>query len=184
MSTPAYREMDALIDWLITELDFPDRFAFYGHSMGAWVAFELAQTLRERGLGQPTHLYVGARRAPHLPDPLSALSPLSDDDFVAEVQHRYGAIPERLLRSPGLLRIFLPALRADFALLDRYTCAERPPLDIPITAFRGLGDNTVDRAEVSAWRTHTAADFQLRQVPGGHFFHREEAELLVDAIRI
>ena len=88
----------------------------------------------------------------------------------------------RKLFAVGILALFLPALRADFEILETYTCAERGPLDVPITAFRGLADPTVQRSEVASWREHTRADFALRQLPGGHFFQRDAAELLCDAI--
>lgn len=173
MSTPAHRSMRTLVPWVLDAHPFTGDFAFYGHSMGAWVAFEVAHGLRAAGRPVPTRLTVAARRAPHLPPSLPPLSPLSDDAFVAAIQDRYNAIPERLLAQPRILKLFLPTLRADFQVIDDYTCDDRPPLDLPVVAIRGLSDPTVSRSELAAWREHTTADFQLRQVPGGHFFHRD-----------
>lgn len=180
LSHAPHDRMPDLVAWLL-ERDLPDDYAIYGHSFGAWVGYELARAASARGRG-PRHLFVGARRAPHLPATLPPLAHLSDEAFVAGVQERYEAIPEQLLAQPRILAIFLPALRADFALMEGYLCEERAPIDVPITGFRGLADDTVQRSEVVAWQEHTSAPFQLRQVPGGHFFLREDPELVCDAI--
>ena len=42
-------------------------FAFFGHSMGALLSFEIARQLRREGRRQPAHLFLSGRRAPHIP---------------------------------------------------------------------------------------------------------------------
>lgn len=54
----------ALETALLPYLDKP--FAFYGHSLGALLSFELAHRLSHRNK-PPTHLFVSACTAPHLP---------------------------------------------------------------------------------------------------------------------
>ena len=41
-------------------------YAFYGHSMGSLVAYEVTRNVWEEYRHGPTHLFVAARRAPHL----------------------------------------------------------------------------------------------------------------------
>jgi medium-chain acyl-[acyl-carrier-protein] hydrolase len=69
-------------------LDRP--FAFFGHSLGAVLAFELARWLRREGRPQPRQLFVSARRAPHLPDDEEPISGLSDEEFVARLRELNG----------------------------------------------------------------------------------------------
>lgn len=174
LGIPPLRTMPAVVDWLLAHLHpLPASYAIYGHSFGAWVGFELAHAARARGLPAPVHLFVGARRAPHLPSPRPPIGHLSDREFVAAVQERYAAIPERLLARPEILALFLPALRGDFDALESYRCADRPPLDVPITAIRGLADPTTKPDELAAWADHTTATFARHDVPAGHFFLRE-----------
>ncbi len=174
LAIPPLRTMPAVVDWLLAHLHpLPASYAIYGHSFGAWVGYELAHAARARGLTPPAHLFVGARRAPHLTSPRPPIGHLSDRDFVAAVQARYAAIPERLLARPEILALFLPALRADFDVLESYRHVERAPLDLPITAFRGLADPTTSAPELAAWARHTTAAFAHHEVPAGHFFLRE-----------
>jgi len=153
-------------------------YAIYGHSMGAWLAFELACILRRLGLPPPEHLFVGARRAPHLPSAHPPISDLDRDAFVAAVQDRYQAIPEALIAKPALLDMFLPTLKADFGALDGYRFTEDEPLDVPITAFRGARDQLVVPEGSRAWAQHTSGTFTQHTLPGGHFFLDEDRDLL------
>ena len=157
-------------------------FAFTGHSMGAWIAYELACELRRRRRPMPVHLFLSARRPPDVPNPMPQLYHLPDGEFVQEIQRRFNAIPQQILDNPTFMKMFLPALRGDYALLETWHPEPEPPLDVPITAFAGTSDTIVTRAMVHEWRRHTTAEFQLRQMPGGHFFLRDSADLLTDAI--
>lgn len=150
--------------------------AFSGHSMGAWIAFELARELRRLGRPLPAHLFLSARRAPQLPDLLPKLHDLPDAQFIDRLQDRYNAIPKQILAEPSILAMFMPALRGDFTLLDTYTFSDEPPLAVPITALAGTDDRVVQRHEVAAWEAQAAAGFRLWDVTGGHFFLRDAKE--------
>jgi medium-chain acyl-[acyl-carrier-protein] hydrolase len=59
--------VEALGEALLSYLDEP--YAFFGHSMGALISFELTRLLRREGCVRlPERLLVSARCAPHLPD--------------------------------------------------------------------------------------------------------------------
>jgi surfactin synthase thioesterase subunit len=110
------------------------------------------------------------------------LSGLPDAAFVAGVQERYGGIADAILRDPEVLRMFLPTLRADFTLLDRYRYRDGQPLPVPLTAIAGSDDPVEDPADVRAWADHTSAAFRLVNVTGGHFFHREAREEVAECV--
>lgn len=159
----------ALLPRLRPELDRP--FAFFGHSMGAVLAFETAAALVAAGHAAPGHLFVSGRRPPHMPDPHSPLSELADAEFVVEINRRYGGIRPELLAHPDVMELLLPALRADIRALDRHRPA-RPthPLPCPITAMGGDLDGVTPIDHLEAWRPLTAATFTLKQYPGDHFY--------------
>ncbi|MGI5491382.1 thioesterase II family protein [Microtetraspora malaysiensis] len=155
-------------------------YALYGHSLGARIAFDLIRELRRTGGRLPDRLYVGAARAPHLAasSTFDGLSRLSDDELVARVVAG-GGVPEVVAEEPELLELLLPALRADFTLLDDYVYRPEEPLPVPITAFAGTLDPSVSMEQMTAWEEHTVAGFALHRVEGGHFFLQDsEAELL------
>lgn len=173
--------VDALTEGLSPLLDLP--FALFGHSMGALIGFELARKLRDGGGPQPSHLFVSARRAPHLPDRFPSLCGLPDDRFVAMVKQRYDGIPHAVLECDDLLALLLPRLRADIELLDTCTYEPQPPLACPISVFGGSEDSTVDIAELEAWKPHTTArELRLRLLVGGHLFLQEQRDALLSAV--
>ena len=157
-------------------LDRP--FAFFGHSMGAMISFELARELRRRKLPMPGALLVAGARAPQLRKrPASDKEP-SEEEFLEEIRRLEG-VPEEILENEELLRYVLPALEADSRLGRLYVYRDEPPLDAPIRAYAGSGDARLPRQAIEAWREQTRASFALREFPGGHFFlHTAEKQLL------
>jgi medium-chain acyl-[acyl-carrier-protein] hydrolase len=145
-------------------------YVLLGHSMGAWLAFELARELRRRGARLPDLLIVAAARAPHLPLDEASFHVSPDDELVAAVDRRYGGIPAAVRNSPELLRLVLPALRADLQMVETYNYRDEPPLDSEIFALGGTLDAAVTAAQLDGWRHHTSRAFSLRLMPGGHFF--------------
>ncbi len=186
MSEPAIAAMEPLVDALAAALTPTVRLApytLYGHSMGSWVGFELCRALRRRGVPLPEHLFVAARRAPDLPQRGPKLSEIaSDPAFADAIGAKYGGIPAAIRASPELMALFLPTLRADFGLLDRYVYRDEAPLEVPITALRGQQDTVVRHADVKGWQAHTAAAFTVRTVPGGHFFLRDCGQLVAGMV--
>lgn len=148
-------------------------FAFFGHSMGAILAFELARELRGRGKPLPIHLFPSACPAPHIPDDDASHS-LPDDELVEKLRE-LGGMSEEVLAHRELMEMILPVFRADAAITETYQHRDEPPLDVPITAFGGLADAKATPADMEAWRRHTQSAFARAMVPGGHFYVREAA---------
>ncbi len=167
----------ALANAMQPRLDLP--FAFFGHSLGGLISFELAHYLRQHHGKEPAQLFVSARRAPHIPEPFPPIHQLPNDEFIAQMQKRYGGIPQAILQAPDLLLAMLPMLRADFALFEDYVFSKPAPLDCPITAFGGSRDKIVSPEDLAAWREHTTAPFTQRMLEGDHFFLRSAPSLIV-----
>lgn len=146
-------------------------FAFFGHSMGSMIAFEVARELRRRGRPTPMHLFVSACPPPHIPDD-DETHELPDDQMI-EKMREIGGMSDELLSNRELMEMILPLFRADAAVTETYLYTDEPPLDLPITAFGGLSDEKATRAQLSEWRQHTTASFTLGMVPGNHFFIRD-----------
>jgi medium-chain acyl-[acyl-carrier-protein] hydrolase len=163
-------------------LPFLDRpFAFFGHSMGALLSFELARLLRRRHGQSPVGLCVSAHRAPQLPDRGPALHALPEPAFWEELRRLNGTPPE-VLAHAELRQLIEPILRADFTVCEVYTYADEEPLACPITAFGGLQDHDVTREELAAWREQTRGAFALRMLPGDHFFVNTARMLLLQTL--
>ena len=160
-------------------LDKP--FACFGHSLGGLLAFELIKYLQQNAQLYPVHLWVSATRAPHLPTPKPLTHTLPDKEFIAEIQ-RYNGIPSKILSNPEFMQLLLPALRADFTMLETYRYSQYPPLSCPITAFWGEDDKTIEQTEIAAWSQHTSNVFSLQGFLGDHFFiHQPQVVSVLDS---
>lgn len=177
---PAITRMELLVDAIGMELlPLVDRpYAIFGHSMGALLAFEIVRWLRERQARTPFHLYVSGRRAPHLPGP-TYMSPNATDETLIAFLRDLNGTPREVLDEPELIKLLLPALRADLCICRSYVYRDGDPLDCPITAFGGRDDPESTDEHMCGWAKHTAGRFAAFTFPGGHFYLVEqEASLL------
>jgi medium-chain acyl-[acyl-carrier-protein] hydrolase len=153
-------------------------FAFFGHSTGALVGYELARRLRRDAGPAPVHLIATGRWAPHRHDPEPPVYALPDDALIAALR-RYGGTPEEVLENRDLMEFLLPLLRADFAIGDTYRHGPETPLELPITAIGGESDPRVSREALEAWGEHTTGPFEALMLPGDHFFlHADRSPIL------
>jgi len=171
--------VNALADAIIPQLT--PAFAFWGHSMGGLISFELARELRRRGQPGPLALFVSGRIAPQIVDPDPPTFNLPEQEFVAELR-RLNGTPKELLDHPELKELFLPTIRADFELVDTYIYEPEAPLACAIHAYGGLQDTNVPVANLKAWQKQTSGVFKVRMFPGDHFFIHTSADL-VHALR-
>ena len=132
-------------------------FAFFGHSMGSLVCYELARALRQEGGPMPVHMFLSAYVSPNtLRLDHKPVSKMSDAEFL-EMLRGFNGIPAAVLNSPELLSIFVPILRADFALEETYEFRPEPPFDCPFTVFGGLRDTSVGEEKQSLERADQRA---------------------------
>ena len=166
----------ALAEVILPYLDVP--FAFFGHSMGGLISFELIHAIGRRHDLVPIHAFVSGHRAPHLPDRNLPIHRLPAAELVGHLR-RLNGTPEMVLENMELMQLLLPIIRADFAVCETYGYTAREPLPCPISVFGGLQDPRVSYEELAAWRDQTCSAFSHRMFPGGHFFlHGAQALLL------
>ncbi len=159
--------IEAMAQALEPYMDVP--FAFYGHSLGALISFELARYLRRQQAPEPLRLLVSACHAPQLPMRDEPMSQLPEAEFIQALR-RFNGTPESILQDPEMLKLLLPLLRADLALYETYTYVPEEPLNLPVSAYGGLNDFRATRDEVEAWKTQTKDAFIFRMYAGDHFF--------------
>lgn len=167
--------VDALQEAITDHLDVP--YVFFGHSMGALVAFELTRRLRAAGEPVPAQLFLGAFRAPQLPNPNIRIYHLPDE-VLKTVLLKEGT-PQQVLENEELMKALLPTLRADFELCDTYEYTEQTPLEMPVCVLGGHQDVRVGRSDLDPWADQCAGPFRIAMVPGSHFFLHSAQDLVL-----
>lgn len=177
--TPIRRFSDLVETALAQVLPLTDLpFAFFGHSLGALAAYEVARRLPE--VSAPRALFLCGAVAPHLPRP-GRLSELPDHEFVAAVGH-YGGIPPEVRETPEVMALFLPALRSDFEIFDDYRFTPAAAPSCPAYLFGGLDDRQVAATQLEAWRDLLPGLRSTELLPGGHFFLVEQRAALLGSL--
>ncbi|MBV9654861.1 MAG: thioesterase [Acetobacteraceae bacterium] len=181
---PPLADLDAVVGdlYALMEPHLGPRFALFGHSMGALLAFELAQMARARTGHAPSHLFASSCRAPSLPQTTAPIARLPDADFVTELMRRYGGIPASILADQDYMAAVLPAIRADFTILEDYRRRQWPLLDCPISVFAGRADGVIPRSTLLGWRNETTGAFALEMLEGDHFYLQSQRNVLASLV--
>ncbi|MGY6646618.1 MAG: thioesterase II family protein [Salinarimonas sp.] len=170
------RSIAAIVDELAGSipalLDRP--FVFFGHSMGGWLAYELARELRRRMLPLPDHVVLSAS----LPMTISRLPPfvhrMSVERLAAELRV-LGGTPDVILDDLRALELYQPAIQADFEAFETHAFRPDTPLAVEASIWSAIDDPRVPVALMPLW--HDLFDGDCRDVhfEGGHMFISDPA---------
>lgn len=153
----------------------------FGHSMGAAIAYETSLRLQKKYGMKTAHLFVSGREGPGREAP-SALAEAPTSDLIGEVS-RLGGTDAQVIADPDLQDLLLPAIRADYRILEEHTPTAGTTLDAPVVAYYGASDPDLDAESVSAWANVPRSEFDMRVFEGGHFYLSEyREELLQDLL--
>lgn len=170
-----------LVQAIAPLLDKP--FAFFGHSNGALVCFELARALTRMGRSENLrHIVVSGNPAPQVRTFDSMLHSLPDEDLKEKLRELRGT-PEEILQNAELLEVFMPVLRADFSIAETYDYAPAPPLECDLSIFGGLEDHNISRVDLLAWGELFQGSVEMNMFEGGHFFINEDKATVLSALR-
>lgn len=153
---------------------------FFGHSMGAAVAYETLRLLEAWGFPSPpvTRLCVSGRELRAAPEP--GVPGVRDDEELMASMTRLGGTRSAVLDDPDLRDMVLDIVRNDYLLIDAY----RPdpgaaPLRAEVLALTGDRDPQVDLGRIDAWASVTTGAYARHVFPGGHFYLTDHAPRLL-----
>lgn len=162
----------SLCDELVPTL--PERYVLFGHSMGALLAYGVAQGLYARRSSMPIALLVSGCAAPSRQDSQRYNNLQSDTALISDLG-RQGGTPGEVFANQELLRMTLDLLRMDYRVCGSYEYSQLPPLPIPIHGFGGRADE-ISAARLNDWRLESTQTFTLDWFDGGHFFLRQSED--------
>ncbi len=155
----------------------PARYALFGHSMGADIAFKTAQVLEAAGVA-PMCVCLSARQAPHLPSRRKNIHHLPQNAFREELLMLGGTAPE-VIASEELMELFEPMLRADFCLAEQRRLENLGPIQAPILTLSGSTDPFLAEQDAADWALYTSSSHAHASINGDHFFMINRAREVV-----
>ncbi|NXY94232.1 thioesterase [Streptomyces sp. BR123] len=152
----------------------------FGHSMGAAIAYETVRVLADVHGVRPAGLVVSGFPPPHRLPTGNAIHLQGDDAIIADVLGM-GAADRAVLAEPELRELVLPALRADYTLIETYRPAPAEPLGIPLIVAYGTDDEDA-AGPADEWARHSSGNTEKLPLPGGHFYLQDRAEELLSRL--
>jgi medium-chain acyl-[acyl-carrier-protein] hydrolase len=144
-------------------------FAFFGHSFGALLAFEVSHILKSNQMPTPKRLFVSARRAPHIHAETPELSTLNDHALIEKLR-QFNGTPAAVLESEEMMALMAPIIRADFEADETYRPDWTSLLDVDMSIYGGKRDSHVPYKKLSAWAKHTTGASTIHTFSGDHFY--------------
>ena len=183
LGEPPYQNMDSMLNDLVDAiLIYTDKpFILFGHSMGSKVAYELMLLMRRKNLPEPVHFIASAATAPYQTRTSRPISKLSDPLFAMALS-RLGGIPPAILKNNEFLSILLPALRADFNIVETYINTSMEKILGNLTIMGGLNDLAITSDGLLSWTSLASKGSKVLWLDGGHFFIKEHTIQVVNLI--
>ena len=161
-------------------LAIPERIVLFGHSFGAYVAYDTARLLAERGRDVAGLVVSG------IPAPGSVLRDASSDDLddatLREFLAHQGVATAELLADEELMEMVLPALRADLLLARSHVDDHDGRGAVPILALGGRADPLVSEGQLRSWQTLTDNWLGDELTDGDHFYFLRHPGFFADAL--
>lgn len=145
------------------------KYAFFGHSMGTLIVYELTNRIKELCNNSPVHVFFSGRNSPDKKVESKVIHTLPDNEFKYEL-NKFGGIPKKIFENSELAKVFLPILRADYKLIDTYNYNQvKNKLDSNITILYGTDDSYI-KYDIGSWKDFTTKQCEIIPYHGGHFF--------------
>lgn len=144
-------------------------FAFFGHSMGARIGFELCHALNGSGLRLPSHFFASGSIAPTTTQERPPIHQLSDTDFI-EALVKINNTSKEILENSELAELILPSLRIDFKIVETYFKQSLCELPTTVSVFAGTRDNEALDLKLAQWENLFQYSTGIHKFDGGHFF--------------
>lgn len=158
-----------------------DEYAIYGHSMGSLLAYELYYKIYNEKGKLPKHIFFSGYKAPSISRKERQVHLLSDDEFIKDVIE-LGGTPQEITENEELLQLFIPIIKNDFKMLEKYLYKEKKDkIQCDISILNGKEDD-ITLEEILAWENLGDKGFKVYNFEGNHFFINTNVENIIKII--
>jgi medium-chain acyl-[acyl-carrier-protein] hydrolase len=172
--TEAVNDIFSRIENLLDESEY----AFFGHSLGCWIAYELALKIQATRHRQPRHIFLAAKEAPHCGGKKPKLHTLPMDLFKKEIID-LGGTRKEIYQNDDVFNIFLPIIRSDYKLAETYSPKEKcKKLQCDLTVLYGKKDS-IELEWLMGWNNYLRNEIRIYPFEGGHFFIFDELQKVI-----
>lgn len=170
---PAANRLSDLVDEIVLAIDrlLPKPMAFYGHSFGGFLAFQVMLRMRDSGRLLP-ELFVASAS---LPPPLvsanrSRWDGIASDQAMFDALVQMGGVSPELQPHAQAFLPMMPSVRAEYRFLTEYHHTKEDPLPVSLVLLSGLRDTLVPPESMEGWGRLFVGSPEIRTVQGGHFY--------------
>ncbi|MDN0197927.1 alpha/beta fold hydrolase [Streptomyces sp. S.PNR 29] len=157
-------------------------YAFFGHSMGAVIAYELTVQLAARGQALPVWLGLSARGAPRWQGEDKQHHHLPGTELQSHLE-LLGGTPDEVFDHPDLWALYEPLIRGDMRLVETWRPQPGTPvLPVALSVFGGSQDTSVPAQRLAGWERHTERFLGVRLFDGGHFYFLDDPRVLLGQV--
>jgi surfactin synthase thioesterase subunit len=150
-------------------------YVLFGHSMGGWMAFDVAVRIEQAAGPVPEALVVSSANAPSrglTPQDMFPSRQDTDEQLLAWMT-THGMLPEHVLAEPELQELAVELIRADIRVRDTFHAVPGAQVSVPLHVFTGADDTVIEPGAGQQWRGLTRGAFRHDVLPGGHFYTPE-----------
>lgn len=166
-----------------------EKYAFFGHSMGASVAYEAALIMKEKYNILPICMFVSGADAPgtlakRFGEKLDGVSVSDiDNSTLCQLVKAMGGVDEVLLESQDFMDYYLPIIRKDMVLCELYNVTKVARLGTKMKCMYGEQDRFVSDNDVGRWQLFTEYPVTVNSFSGDHFYIDDHIEELTDYMK-
>ncbi|MDW7695041.1 SDR family NAD(P)-dependent oxidoreductase [Flammeovirgaceae bacterium SG7u.111] len=181
LNDPTFTDIKQISEVIASEINEHSKglpFAFFGHSMGGLIAFEVVRTLRNRAQKQPFTLFTSSTPALFSYNRLDYRDQMAEEELISRFPH----LSSDRIKDENLRQDLIKIMRTDLGLISSYLYENKQPLNLPIISLRGMEDESVSLSQIELWSKETKASHETIERPGGHRYVENDTVFITNLI--
>jgi surfactin synthase thioesterase subunit len=142
---------------------------FFGHCTGAVVAYEAAKYMEKNYGASPVCLIASSSPSPSFTLLKDDVSRFTDSEFAGKLAEM-GIIDKTMAANPVFLNYYMPIIRTDFDMHNKYSSGSDEKIKCPVICTYGSDDKLIEPDQIKDWERFTSAGSEYKAFAGEHFY--------------